>query len=187
MADSVATTPESAAVPAPAGFKAWLPLIVTLVSMPLLAYGTMTFLVFPRMSAPAGQAAEGAEGEGGHGEVAAGHGEAAESKGHGSASGKGMQTAQIDNVIANPAGTMGTRIMTALITLEGQGSGFAKLIEQNEFKLKSSANELFSSKTIAELQAPGRAQLKMELISVFNSQLGSPVVVNVYLEEFAIQ
>ncbi len=185
MADSVAT-PETAAVPAPAGFKAWLPLIVTLVSMPLLAYGTMTFLVFPKMNAPAGQAAEGAE-EGGHGEAASGHGEAAESKGHGSGSGKGLQTAQIDNVIANPAGTMGTRIMTALITLEGQGAGFAKLIEQNEFKLKSSANELFSSKTIAELQAPGRAQLKMELISVFNSQLGSPAVVNVYLEEFAIQ
>ena len=56
---------EAASAPAPAsapagGFKAWLPLLVTLVTMPVLAYAATTFVLLPRLqkglNIPAGEA-----------------------------------------------------------------------------------------------------------------------------------
>ena len=55
------------------GIKSWLPLIVTIVLMPVLAFATTKFLILPKVV----QAREGAAGEEGHEEAAeeSSHGE----------------------------------------------------------------------------------------------------------------
>ena len=98
---------EAAASPAEApstsgGFKAWLPLIVTVVLMPVLAYLTTTFLLVPKLqvaargsTAPAHSEEEeneaAAEDHGAKGETTEGHG--GKSKGHkGESGGKTEKT-----------------------------------------------------------------------------------------------
>ena len=204
--------PEAAGAAAPAapagGLKAWLPLIVTLIAMPALAFGTMHFLILPKMktaaapvagekaatdshgAAEAGaKPAEGENGEakaeGGHGADAAGGEGAAAAQ---AASRKGQQMVPMSKMVVNVAGTGGMRYLMASITLVGTSSKFKGIIEENKDLLLDLALSTLSSKTIADLEKPGaRNQMKIELLSVFNNALGESLVKQIYITELAIQ
>ena len=76
MSDTTETKnkPAEAAPPAEApsggGFKAWLPLIVTVVLMPVMAYVTTTFVLVPKLQVAARGAVAPAHGEEEEGEAA---------------------------------------------------------------------------------------------------------------------
>jgi len=198
MPDKPADAPAAAPAPAAGGLKTWLPLIVTLVAMPALAYGTMSFLILPKMKAATGsgtasaeQAAE-AEGTEAHGESGPEAAGAAESHGgstsQGSASAKGKVSVRLDKVVVNVAGTMGTRFLMASVTLVGSGKDFKNTIEANQDQLMDLATSTLSSKTIQDLEKPGaRNLIKTELISVINNALGESIVKEIYIPEMAIQ
>jgi flagellar FliL protein len=183
------------------GIKGWLPLIVTILAMPALAFATTKFIILPKiqsaMGAPAGGAAHGdseeAEApaaEGGHGAPAAhaapesgGHG-----GGHGSSGGKGKATASINKMIVNVAGTMGTRYLVASVTLVGSGADFIAKVDDHRDQLLDVATGTLSNKTIADLEKPGaRNEVRAELVSVFNTVLGASAVKDIYITELAIQ
>jgi flagellar FliL protein len=186
------------------GIKGWLPLIVTILAMPALAFATTKFIILPKiqsaMGAPAGGEAHGAteEGEapaeaGGHGAPAA-HAAPADSGGHGgggghgSSGGKGKATASINKMIVNVAGTMGTRYLVASVTLVGSGADFKAKVDDHRDQLLDVATGTLSNKTIADLEKPGaRNEVRAELVSVFNTVLGASAVKDIYITELAIQ
>ena len=189
------------------GIKALLPLVVTIVLMPVLAFVTTKFLIVPKiLHARGGEIPEEAAEEGGDAHGAkpdAKHGEEKADKGHGDAKkpekaehgekgkggGKGKkQTAQLSKMIVNVAGTAGTRYLMSSITIVGTHADLKSLIEENKDQLLDLANSALASKTISDLEKPGsRNQLRSELMSIFNNALGGTIVQEIYFTEFAIQ
>src|SRR5688572_3416970 len=203
--EAKAATSEAGKGGSEGGIKSWLPLIVTIVLMPVLAFATTKFLILPKVvQAREGAAGEHDAGEEGHGEAAAesSHGGEKESKdhgkpkegkeaakdSHGKPTGKKKQSAPISKVIVNVAGSMGTRYLMTSFTLVGTANDFKGTIEENKDQLLDLANTAMASKTIADLEKPGaRNQIRSELISIFNNALGNNLVQEIYFTEFAVQ
>jgi flagellar FliL protein len=175
------------------GFKAWMPLLVTIVLMPALAFTTTKFLVLPKIVQARGGSGEsdGHEpgGESGKG-ATKDPGELGKPKDGKDAKGpaKKKQTVQITKVIVNVAGSMGARYLMASFTLAGTHADFKTIVEENKDQLLDLANTAMGSKTISELEKPGaRNQLRAELMSIFNNALGNGIVQEIYFTEFAVQ
>lgn len=212
-ADSKAK-PAEAGAPAGGGggIKSMLPLIVSIVLMPVLAYVMTSFVLLPKLKASAGATAGAAEAKTdahgeeakaeGHGapakEEAAGHGEekkehetghgAAEAGGHGAAPAKGSAKVQLNKIVVNVSGTMGTRYLMTSVTLVGSSKDFKDVIEENKDKLLDLASGSLSAKTIADLEKPGaRNHIRSELLTLFNNSLPSPMVKEIFITDMAVQ
>jgi flagellar FliL protein len=186
------------------GWKNWLPLLVTIVLMPVLAFITTNFLVLPKIvhartidaedpsHAHGGQAARNEGGgraekkeEGGHGEKKE---EGKNGKGAHGTTAKKRQNYQISKVIVNVAGSMGSRYLMTSFTLVGNNADFKDVLEENKDQLLDLANTSLASKSISDLEKPGaRNQIRTELISIFNNALGGNYVQEIFFTEFAIQ
>jgi len=184
--------PEAAAsAPAPAkeasesGLKAWLPLLVAIIAMPLVAFGMTRFVLVPHLQKalrPAGETAAAPETGKEPAKAAEGEGKA------GAAPTGDRQSQTIDKLLVNVAGTMGSRYLLTSITLIGEGTGFKERVELKKPQLRDMASGLLNAKTIADLEKPGaRNLIRGELLAGFNSILGTPGVQEIYFTEFAIQ
>ncbi|MBM3879949.1 MAG: flagellar basal body-associated FliL family protein [Verrucomicrobia bacterium] len=180
------TKPSTGAEAAPAtdakggGLSAWLPLILTVLLMPALAYVTTTYVLAPKLAhSLGGPAPAGAEGTAG-GEAAA----ASAAK----TTTKVKQYATLDKVLVNVAGTMGSRYLIVSLTVVSTRSDFPTTFKSNEAELRHVAIGSLGSKTIADLEKPGSKNvLRAELTSLFNTVLGNGVVQELFFTEFAIQ
>lgn len=192
------TAPEAnggAAAPAPApaggGLQSWLPLIVSLVLMPVLAYATTTFILVPKLSAARGGGTAKAANSHEPAEHGSAHGkEEKDDHGGGKESGgaKGKHSAPLEKVLVNVAGSAGTRYLLAKFTLVSDQSNLKAQVEKSADQLRDLAASSLSSKSIADLEKPGsRNLIRSELISAFNSVLGEGAVREIYFTEFAIQ
>jgi flagellar FliL protein len=175
---------EAAAAPkASGGLKPWLPLIVAVVSMPLLAFVTTRFVLLPKIQHALGQPKTAAS-EAATEPAAASGGEAAK----GAAGGKVKIMVPMSKMLVNVAGTMGTRYLMTSVTLVGTAPDFKTRIEDNKDQLTDLATGALSSKTISDLEKPGaRNQIRAELMTVLNNALGGPLVQEIYITELAIQ
>jgi|SRR6185295_15386785 len=192
MANETAETDEAkAAAPAaaassPGGFKAWLPLILTLVIMPGVAYAMTMFVLLPKLQhALGGETVHARElgGEGGGGESGA-----APEKSHGKEAGKPKTKVPLSKIVVNVSGSLGTRLLLCSFTLAGNGNDFKTKIEESNDQLRDLASSVLASKTIADLEKPeARNLIRAELLSQFNSALGQGAVQEIYITEFAIQ
>jgi len=180
--------PAAATPPPPAGgLKSWLPLLVTALVMPALAYATTTFLLLPRLRRAADPPAVEAASEEAKSPA---KGETSKTEGGGkhAAGAKGKPNATLNKLIVNVAGTAGTRYLMTSMTLIGSTPEFKNSIESSRDQLVDLANATLSSKTIADLEKPeARNQLRTELLSAFNHALGDTVVQEIYFTELAIQ
>lgn len=166
-------------------FKAWLPLIATMVSMPLLAYAMTTLVLLPKLRqtteansvpAPAETAKAAKASNASHGSKETGP------------AGKARLTVPLSKVLVNVAGTMGTRYLMTSVTLVGSAPDFKSRIEENKDQLLDLAASALSTKTISDLEKPGARNLvRTELITLFNSALGAELVKEIFITEFAIQ
>lgn len=205
---------ESAEAAAPAksgggGIGAWLPLIITVVLMPALAYVMTAFVLLPKMQkavnaaagAAAGTTEAVAETAPAAGETS-GHGEAAapakgkEKEKEPAKGGKekpaatpgGKVTVPLNKMLVNVAGSMGTRYLLCSLSLASTTADFQATIEANQAQLTDLASGILASKTIADLEKPGaRNLIRSELMTVFNNTLGASVVQEIYFTDFAIQ
>lgn len=175
------------------GLKAWMPLLVTIVLMPVLAFTTTKFLILPKVvQARGGGESSGhdaAGGESGH-DATKDPGEHGKPKDGKEAKGpaKKKQTVPITKVIVNVAGSMGARYLMASFTLVGTHADFKTIVEENKDQLLDLANTAMASKTITELEKPGaRNQLRAELMTIFNNALGGGIIQEIYFTEFAVQ
>jgi len=181
--EKAAADEKAAAAPAKAsGLKAYLPLIIAVVTMPGLAFVTTHFVLLPKLEkAVAGKVAAA---------PAAAGAPAGEGKGGPSAPGaeKVKVTVSLSKLLVNVAGTMGTRYLMTSVTLVGNTPDFKDKIDQNKDQLMDLATGTLSSKTISDLEKPGaRNVIRAELMAVINGALGGPVVQEIYITEMAIQ
>ena len=171
------------AAPSSGGLKAWLPLLLSLLLMPALAYGLTVYILLPKLQhALVAQAA--APGESGGGET----GEHGEKPGAGHESGKGKTKVPFNKIVVNVSGSLGARLLLTSLTLVGTAKDFKDKVEDNTDQLRDIASNTLGSKTISDLEKPeARNLLRAELLSQFSSVLGTGFVQDIYITEMAIQ
>jgi flagellar FliL protein len=174
---------EAPKAPAGSAFQAWLPLIVAVVLLPVVAYGVTTFILLPKLqkglalpspaSAPAAPAASG-------------HGETPPASQEPVAGGK-VQV-PLSKLIVNVSGTMGSRFLMVTLIMVSTTADFAAVVKEHEAQLKDTAGTILGTKTIPDLEKPGaRNIIRSELITAFNHALGGVLVQEIYFTDFAIQ
>jgi len=164
-------------------WKAWLPLGVAIVVMPLVAYGVTTFILVPQMqkSLVAPVVAPAKASQPAHAGAEAASSESPAQVGQ-------RQSATINKLLVNVAGTLASRYLLTSFTLAGDAPDFPSRVTKHEPQLRDMASGLMMMKTIDNLEKPGaRNLLRGELITGFNSILGNGVVQELYFTEFAIQ
>jgi flagellar FliL protein len=162
-----------AAAPASAGgFKAFLPLIITIVAMPAIAYAMTSFVLLPKLQKSLGITASAKE--------AGREGKSSENA-H-------KESVLMNKLLVNVAGTLGGRYLLVSISVVGSSSDFKDKMAEHDPQLRDMACGALATKTLADLEKPGaRNLIRAELISGFNNILGNAGVQEIYLTEFAIQ
>jgi flagellar FliL protein len=190
----MATAPEKKeekeeAAPAPSsggGFKAWVPLLVTILLMPVLAFVTTNFVLIPKLDKSLGGETAHARENGGGESNTASHGEGKTGK-EGPAAGKAKIKIPLSKIVVNVSGSLGSRLLLASLTIAGNNNDMKTKIEENNDQLRDLASSVLSTKTITDLEKPeARNLIRAELISQFNTILGGTVQ-DIYITEFAIQ
>jgi len=173
---------ETAPAPAAAsgGFKAWLPLIVMIVLMPVLAFVMTNFVIVPKLQKGLGGSAATTA-------AAAASGDSS-SKGKKEAAGAKKESVPMNKLLVNVAGTMGARYLLVSLSVVGTGTDFKAKMDEHDAQLRDMAQGALRTKTIADLEKPAAQNLiRNELISGFNNILGDGTVEEIYFPEFAIQ
>ncbi|MCS7091249.1 MAG: flagellar basal body-associated FliL family protein [Verrucomicrobiota bacterium] len=156
-----------------AGWVAWLPLLVMVVLMPVLAYAMTTFVLVPRLQQSLGTApaAEPSDSK------------TAKAKKEGP-----RETVTMNKLLVNVAGTMGSRYLLVSLAAVSRHPEFRAKMQEHDAQLRDVACGILATKTLAELEKPGARNLvRTELINAFNNVLGDAMVEEIYLTEFAIQ
>jgi flagellar FliL protein len=173
-------TPDSAPPPTPApapargGLLAWLPLIITTLLMPVLAWGMTQFIILPQLEHELGISASASS-------PAAGKNKKDKSK-------EKTVSVPMNKLLVNVADTMGARYLLVSLAIVGSGPDFQAKITEHDAQLRDIASGVLGSKSLADLEKPGERNLiRNELLSGFNSILGDSTVQEIYLPEFAIQ
>lgn len=186
-----------AGAPSKSGAAGWLPVIVAVVLAPAATWGTVEFVLLPRLQKKL------AAGAGEHG-TAAEHAAPAESGGHGGekhggkpeGGGKGEKgkgggeagTYEFQNVVVNLAGTMGTRYLKTSFLVTGADPGIRGIFDGSKPKLMDVTLNVLSSLTLADLEEPGAKNvIREKLVSAYNQALGRKVADQVYFSDFVIQ
>ncbi len=170
---------DGAAPAAPGGLKSWLPLLLNIVLMPVIAYVMTVFVLLPKMNSGGLTA---------HAKSAAPEAGAAEHSAGGKPGGSKISVPLSAKVLVNVSGTAGTRYLLASLTLVGTSADLKESIDKSDAQLRDVASSVLGTKTIADLDKPGsRNLIRTELISAFNGVLGESRVKEIYFTEFAIQ
>jgi flagellar FliL protein len=171
-------TPAAPATAAPAS-NPWVPLIITVVVMPVLAFAITRYVLVPEMKQALTKSMAAAAPADATGASAASPG-APETK--------VKVTVPLSKILVNVAGTMGTRYLMTSVTLVGTDPNLKDKIELNKDQLLDLATGALSTKTIADIEKPdSRNVIRAELLEVFNNALGSPLIKEIYITELAIQ
>lgn len=194
--NSPETTNAAAAPKAPGGLQGWLPLVLSVVLMPALAYVITTFVLVPKLQkAVAPQTVEARESGGAHAATNGGkpeHGggaaHAATSTSKTAAGGKPRTKVPLSKIVVNVSGSLGTRLLLVNLTLAGSSADFKQRVEEETDPLRDLAASILSAKTMTDLEKPeARNLIRAELLSQFNALLGNGVIQDIYITEFAMQ
>jgi flagellar FliL protein len=156
------------------GLAAWLPLIIAVVLMPVLAFGMTKFVIVPQLQKSLGIKETPAAG----------------AKGAAKSAPEGKKfSVPFNKLLVNVAGTMGSRYLLVSVTVVGTGGEeYKKKLEEDDAQLRDMAMGALSSKTLSDLEKPGsRNLIRTELINGFNNILGGDIVKEIYITEFGIQ
>lgn len=193
--DAAASTAADAAKPAAKPLAALIPVIAVVVLAPVLSFAVGQFVLIPQLKKQiaAMPAAENAEGGEAHGEEAAAE---APKEGHGGGHGKKGEATpagpsnsyDMENVVVNLAGTMGTRYLKTSFLVTGSDKGLRATFESNKPKLVDITLNVLSSLSLSDLEEAGAKNIIREkLIIAYNQALGRKVVEQIYFSDFVVQ
>ena len=155
------------------GFKAWLPLVVTILMMPALAYATTVFVLLPRIQTGLGMTTPAAD---------------SSVKPKANTPGTKKFTVAINKLLVNVAGTMGSRYLLFSISAVSTDPAFQQKMTENDAALRDMACSTLSAKTLADLEKPDERNLiRTQLLTGINNIIGRDEVQELYLTEFGIQ
>lgn len=168
--------------PAKAGAGSWIPVIVALIAAPAATWGTVEFLLLPRLQKKMTAMASG-EAPAAAAEPAAGHGAP---KGKGGK--EGGPNYEFQNVVVNLSGTMGTRYLKTSFMVTGADPNIRATFDAQKPKLMDVTLNVLSSLTLADIEEPGAKNLIREkLVGAYNQALGKRVAEQVYFSDFVVQ
>lgn len=179
----------------PAGPAPLILAVVGLVGL-LAGAGTGVFVVAPRFM-PAAATAEEHGDEKGHGKKDdKGHGKKdekggkdhgkKEEGGHGEKSGGSVY--RVDNLIVNPAGSMGQRFLMATVAFDFSDPKINEEVRAREVEVRDRIIATFESQTLEDLTRPGaRDSLRSRLHAAVLPIAGEDAEFEVYLPQFVIQ
>src|SRR5262245_43888330 len=130
MAAPEKTEATPAAAPKSGGASSWMPLIVSVVVMPVLAYVLATYVLLPRLQQAIG--AQTAHAREGATEGAPAAAEKAKES-------KPKNKVALTKIVVNVSGSLGTRLLLASVTLAGDAGDFKSKIEDNMDQLRDLA------------------------------------------------
>jgi len=169
--------------PAPKAASAWPPVIAVLVLMPVISFAMTQFVLIPHIQGSVATQAQQA-GKGGDGEGVA-------TTGSGKGDPKSVKPTfsyEFPDVVVNLSGAMGTRYLKTSFTLFSSNPDLQKIVTENKSHLLDVALNVLSSKSMADLEAPGSRNLvRNDLLANFNQALSSEVVEQIYFSEFVVQ
>ena len=175
---------ETEAPPAPPPPKApspWPPIIAVIVLMPVISFAMTQYVLIPHIKG--GSAEEQAKAAAGDSK-----GETGNSKPDAKKDAKPMFSYEFNDIVVNLSGAMGTRYLKASFAIFSSNPDLQKIITENKSHLLDVALNVLSSKSMADLEAPGSKNLvRNDLIANFNQALSSEVVENLYFSEFVVQ
>jgi flagellar FliL protein len=188
-----AATADAAAKPAAKPLAALLPVIAVVVLAPVLSFVVGQFVLIPQlkkqiaaMPAPAegdAEAAAHAEPAAESGDHGGGHGK----KGEGAPAGPG-NSYDMENLVVNLAGTMGTRYLKCSFMVTGTDKNLRATFESNKPKLVDITLNVLSSLSLADLEEAGAKNIIREkLMTAYNQALGRRVVEQIYFADFVVQ
>jgi flagellar protein FliL len=167
----------SAAAPVRGGLKAWLPLIITVLLMPALAFGVAEYVILPQLKKGLGIKTSDTSAS-----------TIASSQPKKETTGAKQESVMMNKMLVNVADTMGARYLLVSISVAGTGSDFKDKMQEHDAQLRDMACGVLAAKTLADLEKPGaRNLIRNELITGFNNILGNSTVHDIYFTEFAIQ
>jgi len=167
---------EETLTPAPkagGGFSAWVPLIVTIILMPVIAYAMTNFVLLPQIQKNLGISSTTSD---------------SGTKSKAENPGAKKITVAMDKLLVNIAGTMGSRYLLTSLSVVSTDPGFQQKMTDNDPALRDMVTSALSAKTLTDLEKPDERNLiRTELLAGFNNILGNDEVQEIYLTEFAIQ
>jgi flagellar FliL protein len=177
-AEEAAEAPAPAPAPKSGGIGAWLPLVITILLMPALAFGVAQYVILPQLQKGLGMKTASTS--------TSSTTTSTETK-KDSATAK-QETVLMNKMLVNVAGTMGARYLLVSISVAGSDKDFKDKMESRDAQLRDMACGALATKTLADLEKPGaRNLIRSELITGFNNILGDTMVQDIYFTEFAIQ
>lgn len=95
---------------------------------------------------------------------------------------------EITGVVVNPAGTQGTRYLSATVGLETYDDHLLEELETREALVRDTLINILSSKRISELYGvTAKDSLRQEIINTLNSKLLNGRIARVYFTNYVIQ
>jgi len=163
---------------------ALLPVVAVVVLAPVLSFAIGQYVLIPQLkkqvaALPADLTVAAAPAASSHG----GHGSGKKSE---SSSGN-PSTYELENVVVNLAGTLGTRYLKVTFQVSGDNTLRASF-DQNKPKLMDITINVLSSHSLADLEEAGAKNIMREkLVVAYNQAIGRKVVDQLYFTEFVVQ
>lgn len=171
---------------APAGKPSLLPVIIIVLSIPLITIGLWEFVMMPSIEKMA--KGPGAAEAGEHGEPAAAEGHGGGGGEHEAVRGEAAITYEIKDVVANLSGSLRSRYIKVSFTLESRQTNFTEIMEHNRAKVIDATLAVLSDLTLQDLEEPGIKNIvRNDLLNAFGQALKSNAVEQLYFSEFVVQ
>lgn len=176
--EEAAEAPAAPPPPSSGGFTTWLPLIITILLMPALAFGVAQYVILPQLQKGLGIKTATT--------TASSSSSTSETKTE--PGGAKTESVPMSKMLVNVAGTMGARYLLVSVSVAGTGKDFKQKMTDHDAQLRDMACGSLATKTLADIEKPGaRNLIRSELIAGFNNILGDSEVQDIYFTEFAIQ
>jgi flagellar FliL protein len=194
--DAAAPSGDAAAKPAGKPLAALLPVIAVVILAPALSFAVGQFVLIPQLKKQiAAMPADAAPAEGHEAPAEAEHAAPAKEGGHGGGHGKKGESAagpanayEMENIVVNLAGTMGTRYLKTTFLVTGGDKALRATFEGNKPKLIDVTLNVLSSLSLADLEEAGAKNIIREkLILAYNQALGRKVAEQIYFTDFVVQ
>lgn len=160
---------------APKEGKPWLALSLILLIVPVITLAITELVVIPRLQSSMAPSKADKPTTTARGATSAAGGEA-------------FSTYRFDELVANLAGTMGSRFIKVSFEVRGKDPELTKMIGSKSPVVTDAIITTLSSVSIQSLEVPGgRNRMRQSLIEAVNDALGSEMVAELYFTEFIIQ